>query len=128
MKSRMTRYSRFEGELDSLDAAEVMGMIQEALLGQRFNDPYDPDPNARPSMDDLFDTILEALAERNMIPEEQLLEALQADDITQTAIGQQIERLIDRLQQEGFIRKEFGDGDGDGAGACLLYTSPSPRD
>lgn len=118
MKSRMTRYSRFEGELDSLDAAEVMGMIQEALLGQRFNDPYDPDPNARPSMDDLFDTILEALAERNMIPEEQLLEALQADDITQTAIGQQIERLIDRLQQEGFIRKEFGDGDGDGAGAA----------
>lgn len=110
---KTTRYSRFEGELDSLEASELMQMIQEALLGQGFNDPYDPDPEARPSMDDLFDAILEALAERNLIPEEQLMEALQADDITQTALGQQIERLMDKLQEEGFIRKEFGD-DGEG--------------
>ena len=112
--ARITRYSKFEGELDQLESSELMQMIQEALLGQGMNDPYDPDPNARPSMDDLFDAILEALAERNMIPEEQLLEALQADDVRETALGQQIERLMDKLQQDGFIRKEFDDEDGQG--------------
>ncbi|GHG25190.1 hypothetical protein CBQ26_10760 [Deinococcus indicus] len=114
--ARITRYSKFEGELDQLDSSELMQMIQEALLGQGMNDPYDPDPDARPSMDDLFDAILEALAERGMIPEEQLLEAMQADDIRETGLGQQIQQLMDRLQQDGFIRKEFEDGEGGGAG------------
>lgn len=112
--ARITRYSKFEGELDQLDSSELMQMIQEALLGQGMNDPYDPDPNARPSMDDLFDAILQALAERDMIPEEQLMEAMQADDIRETSLGQQIQRLMDRLQQDGFIRKEFEDADGQG--------------
>ena len=105
--ARVTRYSKFEGELDQLESSELMQMIQEALLGQGMNDPYDPDPDARPSMDDLFDAILQALAERNMIPEEQLMEAMQADDIRETGLGQQIQRLMDKLQQDGFIRKEF---------------------
>ncbi|MFC4454643.1 vWA domain-containing protein [Deinococcus sonorensis] len=115
--ARLTRYSKFEGDLDELDSSELMQMIQEALLGQGMNDPYDPDPNARPSMDDLFDAILNALAERNMIPEEMLAEAMQAGDIQDTPLGQQIQRLMDKLQQDGFIRKEFDDQDGQGGGA-----------
>lgn len=113
--ARVTRYSKFEGELEQLDSAELMQMIQEALLGQGANDPWSPDPNTRPSMDDLFDAILEALAERNMIPEEQLLEALNAEDWHQSYLGQQIGRLVDQLQQDGFIRKEFDEGAGAGA-------------
>lgn len=105
---RTTRYSKFEGELDQLDSSELMQMIQEALLGQGMNDPWDPDPDARPSMDDLFDAILNALAERGMIPEEMLQQALQAEgDIRDTPLGEQIQRLMDKLQQDGFIRKEF---------------------
>lgn len=126
--AKVTRYSKFEGELDQLDSSELMQMIQEALLGQGMNDPWDPDPNARPTMDDLFDAILEALAERGMIPEEQLMEALQADDMRETALGQQIERLMDRLQQDGFIRKEFEDGAsgaGDAGEATFQLTDKS---
>ncbi|ADV68587.1 vWA domain-containing protein [Deinococcus maricopensis] len=115
---RVTRYSRFEGELDQIESAELMQMIQEALLGQGLNDPYDPDPDARPSMDDLFDAILEALVERNMIPEELLAEAMNAEgDIRETTLGQQIERAIERLQQDGFIRREGEEGGQGGAGA-----------
>ena len=114
--ARLTRYSKFEGELDQIDSSELMQMIQEALLGQGMNDPYDPDPNTRPSMDDLFDAILEALAERNMIPEDLLMEAMQSEDVRETKLGEQIGRLMDRLQQDGFIRKEFEDGEGGGQG------------
>ncbi|PYE54225.1 vWA domain-containing protein [Deinococcus yavapaiensis] len=104
---RITRYSKFEGELDQLDSAELMQMIQEALLGQGMNDPWDPDPDTRPSMDDLFDAILQALMDRGMIPEEMLEEAMNSDDIQESRLGQQIQRLMDKLQMDGFIRKEF---------------------
>jgi Ca-activated chloride channel family protein len=115
--ARLTRYSKFESELDELDSGELMQMIQEALLGQGMNDPYDPDPNARPSMDDLFDAILNALAEKGMIPEDMLAEAMQAaGDIQDTRLGQQIQKMMDKLQQDGFIRKEFEDGEGGGNG------------
>ena len=115
--ARLTRYSKFESELDELDSGELMQMIQEALLGQGMNDPYDPDPNARPSMDDLFDAILNALAEKGMIPEDMLAEAMQAaGDIQDTRLGQQIQKMMDKLQQDGFIRKEFEDGEGGGTG------------
>ncbi len=113
----VTRYSKFESELDELESSELMQMIQEALLGQDVNDPYDPDPNARPNMDDLFDAILNALAERNMIPEDMLMEAMHADNIDETKLGQAVKRMIERLQQDGFIRKEFEDGEG-GSGSA----------
>ncbi|WP_293915383.1 VWA domain-containing protein [Deinococcus sp.] len=114
---RITRYSKFEGELDELESGDLMQMIQEALLGQGLNDRYDPDPNARPSMDDLFDAILNALAEKGMIPEDMLAEAMQGEgEIQESRLGQQIQRLMDKLQQDGFIRKEF-DEDGEGGGA-----------
>lgn len=119
---RITRYSKFEGELDQIESAELMSMIQEALLGQGMNDPYDPDPDARPSMDDLFDAILQSLVDRGMVPEDMLEEAMNADNIQESRLGQQIQNMMDKLQMDGFIRKEFGEdednpqGSGGGAG------------
>jgi Ca-activated chloride channel homolog len=104
--SKVVRYSKFEGELESLDSAEIMQMIQEALLGSESNNPYDPDPDARPDMDDLFNAILQALADRDLISDEQLSELMNADDPSETGVGQQINRMIQRLQQDGFIRTE----------------------
>lgn len=109
---RTTRYSKFEGELDQIDSGELMSMIQEALLGQGMNDPYDPDPNARPSMDDLFDAILQALMDRSLIPEDMLEEAMNAANIQESRLGEQIQNMMDKLQMDGFIRKEMGEGEG----------------
>jgi len=114
---KLTRYSKFENELDSLESADIMQMIQEALLGNNVNNPYDPDPDARPDMDDLFNAILEALAERNMIPDDMLEEAMNADNIEDTKIGEQIRKMMDRLQQDGFIRREMDDPGQGGTGA-----------
>ncbi len=85
--ARLTRYSKFESELDDIDSGELMQMIQEALLGQGMNDPYDPDPNTRPSMDDLFDAILNALAEKGMIPDDMLAEPCRAATSRNPASG-----------------------------------------
>ena len=113
---KLTRYSKFENELDSLESADIMQMIQEALLGNNVNNPYDPDPDARPDMDDLFNAILEALAERNMIPDDMLEEAMNADNIEDTKIGEQIRKMMDRLQQDGFIRREMDENGQGGTG------------
>jgi len=115
---RTTRYSKFEGELDQLESSELMQMIQEALLGQGMNDPYDPDPDARPSMDDLFDAILQALVDRGLVPEDMLQEAMNAENVMESRLGQQIQRLMDRLQQDGFIRKEFDEDQQGGQGGA----------
>lgn len=113
---KQTRYSKYESELESLDSSELMQMIQEALLGADMNDRFDPDPNARPSMDDLFDAILEALVNRDLVPEQMLREALESEDMRQSRLGQEVQRLMNQLVQDGFIRKEFEDGQGGGAG------------
>lgn len=113
---KQTRYSKYESELESLDSSELMQMIQEALLGADMNDRFDPDPNARPSMDDLFDAILEALVNRDLVPEQMLREALESEDLRQSRLGQEVQRLMNQLVQDGFIRKEFEEGQGGGAG------------
>ncbi|GGJ53991.1 hypothetical protein GCM10008938_45080 [Deinococcus roseus] len=113
---KQTRYSKYESELESLDSSELMQMIQEALLGSGMNDRYDPDPNARPNMDDLFDAILEALVNRDLVPEQMLREALESEDMRQSKLGQEVQRLMNQLVQDGFIRKEFEEGEGGGTG------------
>ncbi len=39
---------------------------------------------------------------------------MQGGDIQESRLGQQIQRMMDKLQQDGFIRKEFEDGEGGG--------------
>ncbi|MBB6098795.1 Ca-activated chloride channel family protein [Deinobacterium chartae] len=126
--SRTIRYSKFEGELDSLESSEIMQMIQEALLGSGFNNPYDPDPDARPSMDDLFDAILQALVDRELVPEDLLEEAMNADKLQDSRLGQAVQRMVERLQQDGFIRRdteESGAGSGDPGEARFQLTDKS---
>jgi Ca-activated chloride channel family protein len=114
---RTTRYSKFEGELDQIESAELMQMIQEAMLGQGLNDPWDPDPDARPSMEDLFDAILQALVDRDLVPQELLEEAMNAENVQESRLGEQIQKMMDRLQMDGFIRREFDDDEGGSGGA-----------
>ncbi len=114
--ARQIRYSRYEGELDELESSEILQMIQEALLGQDVNDPYDPDPDARPDLDDLFDAILQALVDRDLVPDDLLAEALEADSPKDSRLGQKIQGMIERLQRDGFIRPERPSGGGSGEG------------
>lgn len=98
------RYSRYESEIEALDSNDLMQMLQDALLGVDINDPYNPDPDTRLDFDDLFDAIVQALLERDLIPEDWLDEAQKADDVTQSRLGQQVNRLIERLLADGLIR------------------------
>ena len=104
MSTRSTRYSKYESSLDDIDTSSLMEMIRDSIIGSNFNDPYDPDPNAGQSMDELREAILQALMERDMIPEDMLREAQKSKNFDQTRLNQEISKMIQRLRDEGFIR------------------------
>jgi Ca-activated chloride channel family protein len=102
------RYSKYEPGFDDLTASELMDMLEDFLLDSGFNDPYnryDPDPDRQPSMEDLYDALLQALLEQDRIPEEWLREARFADRKEDTRLYREIQKLIQRLREEGFIQQ-----------------------
>ncbi|HEU4741806.1 MAG TPA: hypothetical protein VFS50_09470 [Meiothermus sp.] len=102
------RYSKYEPGFDDLTASELMDMLEDFLLDSGFNDPYnryDPDPDRQPSMEDLYDALLQALLEQDRIPEEWLREARFADRKEDSRLYREIQKLIQRLREEGFIQQ-----------------------
>ena len=102
MKS--TRYSKYESSLDDVDTSSLFDMIKDALMGADMNNPYDPNPDGRQTMDELREAIMQALMERDLIPEDMLNEARNQQDFQKSKLYQELSKLIDRLKQEGFIR------------------------
>jgi len=101
------RYSKYEPGFDDLTGADLMEMIQDFLMDSGFSDPYNryqPDPSRGPTAEDLYDALLQALLEQGRIPEEWLREARFANRKEETRLYQEIQKLIQRLQDEGFIR------------------------
>ena len=101
------RYSKYEPGFDDLTGADLMEMIQDFLMDSGFSDPYNryqPDPNRRPTAEDLYDALLQALLEQGRIPEEWLREARFANRKEETRLYREIQKLIQRLQDEGYIR------------------------
>lgn len=114
------RYSKYEGTLDDLDMAELMRMLQDRLLQSGFErNPYDPDPDHRPTMQDLYEAIAQALVDNDLVSEEVLKDALEAEDWLDTELGAAARELARRLEQEGYLRANQGeDGARDAEGAA----------
>ena len=101
---RSTRYSKYESTLDDIDTGNLFDMIKDALMGSDMNNPYDPNPDGQQTMDELREAILQALMERDLIPEDLLKEAQSQKDFKDSKLYQEISKMMERLRQEGFIR------------------------
>ncbi|MCS7058752.1 MAG: hypothetical protein NZ849_10760 [Meiothermus sp.] len=96
-----------------------MEMIQDFLMDSGFSDPYNryqPDPSRVPTLEDLYDALLQALLQQDRIPEEWLREARFANRKEETRLYREIQKLIQRLQDEGYIRLPEGEPPGAGQG------------
>ena len=103
------RYAKYEATLQDLDAADLMQMLQDRLTGSGFDqDPFDPDPEAGTTMEDLYEAIAQALHDRDLIPDEMLEEAFDADDWMDSALGRTVRDLAGKLEAAGFVRAEQG--------------------
>ena len=102
-----TRYSKYEATLDDLDMADLMGMLQDRLLESGFNrDPWDPDPDYTPSMEELYQAIAEALLNQDLIDDAQLQNAIDSENWLDSELGKTVKRLAQRLADEGFIQPQ----------------------
>lgn len=113
------RYSKYEPGFDDLTGSDLMDMLQDFLMDSGFNDPYnryEPDPNRQPSMEDMMDALLQALLEQDRIPEEWLQEARNSQNFQDTKLYQELQKLMQRMQDEGFIRPQGDPADAQGQG------------
>jgi len=105
-----TRYSKYEASLDDLDMADLMKMIQDRLLESGFQrNPWDPDPNYQQTMQDLYDAIAEALINNELVDEQTIEEAMNAEDWMDSKLGESVKELAQRLEQEGYMRPQNGE-------------------
>lgn len=123
-RDRAVRYSRYEGTLDDLDASDLLRMVQDALLASGFErDPWDPDPEARPTLEQLEAAIAEGLAREGWVDEALLDAALEAEDWRESELGRLARAQVERLAREGYLRPDGGEP---GGGASAIAASPDP--
>ncbi len=101
------RYSRYEGSLEELSPEEILSLLEDFLLDSGFSDPfqrYDPDPNRRPTLEDLYDALLQALLKNELVPEDWLREARFAERKEETRLYRAIQGMIQKLKEAGYLR------------------------
>jgi Ca-activated chloride channel family protein len=107
------RYSKFRPEdLDGLDLEELLSKLSDLLLSSGFESPYGlpyeiDEENTGHSRQSLHDAILEALLNGGLLSEETLEKLLGKDwqhaDDAEERIDELIERIIEKLQQQGYL-------------------------
>jgi Ca-activated chloride channel family protein len=106
------RYSRYTGEpADDVDLQELMKRLGDFLLQSGFETQSmgisEMDPEQ--TMEELRQAILRALQEGDLIPEDLLEELTQAsaDAATQQQLRDLVDRLIQRMMEEGYLQGEM---------------------
>ena len=100
------RYSRYvEDLLDSIDLESLVSQLSDLLLASGFDNPWDPQSDEDQTMQALHDAILDALLNGGVMSEEMLdrLTGPQAGEHTRDQLEQLVQRLIEKLSQEGYV-------------------------
>ena len=105
-----TRYSKYEATLDDLDMADLMKMLQDRLLESGFQrNPWEPDPNYQQTMQDLYEAIAEALINNDLISDDILEQAMNAENWMDSKLGEIAKEMAQRLEREGYLKPQAGE-------------------
>ena len=113
---RSTRYHRYYGELwEDLDLEDLVGELSDFLLDSGFGE--EPGEWDEDQLQSLHDAIMEALMRRGLLSDEDV-DRLMAD---QDAMDQFLQKVVERLLREGYLRasenRPFHDPSGGGGHA-----------
>ena len=121
----VTRYSKYEATLDDLDMADLMNMIKDRIMESGFQrNPWDPDPDYQQTMQDLYDAIAEALINNELVDEQTIEEAMNAEDWMDSQLGETVKELAQRLEREGYLKPSEGQDPNDPNGQGQGQTGP----
>ncbi len=127
------RYSKFTGdELDELDLEELLSRLSDLMLSSGFEDPYGMFGGENNSLQALHDAILEAILNGGLLSDETLEQLLGEDwqnsEDAEARLDQVIQKIIERLEQQGYVTTAPGEtaqpreGQGQGRGPEAAYT------
>jgi Ca-activated chloride channel family protein len=101
------RYTKFiPDDLEGIDLEQLLSKLSDLLLSSGFENPYQPDPQAHGhTRQALQDAIVEALLSNGLLSPEQMERLLgePADGDSQSGLEQLLDRLIDRMGQQGYL-------------------------
>jgi Ca-activated chloride channel family protein len=97
------KYSKFSGdETEGMDVEELVSQLSDLLLFSGFSNQSSPFGDEEGSMQALHDAILDALLNGGVLPQE-TIDALLGDEANTDRLKELIERIVDRLEQQGYV-------------------------
>jgi Ca-activated chloride channel family protein len=108
---RFTRYSKWTGlDPSSISLEELLDRLSDYLLQSGFEDPYSryrDEPDL--SMQSLREAIRRALLEEGLLSDEEMQQLMdEQGNINEQALSELIDKLIARLIEEGYMRRDAG--------------------
>src|SRR5581483_7887941 len=107
---KFVKYSKYVADpFDGLSAEDLLKLLQDFLLDSGFYNQYygiyEMDPEK--TMEQLHQALLEALRNQGMLSDEMLQQLLgDAEDYQNSPLADLIDKLIQRLEDEGYITVE----------------------
>ncbi len=105
---KWVRYSKFTGGDFDIDAEDLLRALSDFLLASGFQNPYMQFGEMnRHSLEDLKQAILRALEQGEMFDEERAERVRrQLEEMTGDELDQLLDRLVQKLMQEGYLNSE----------------------
>ncbi|AMY11478.1 putative protein with a von Willebrand factor type A (vWA) domain protein [Luteitalea pratensis] len=108
------KYTKFiPDDLEGIDLEQLLSKLSDLLLSSGFENPYEPDPDAHGhTRQELQDAIIEALLANGLLTPEQMERLLgePADSDSKSGLEQLLDKLIDRMRQQGYLTPQPEEG------------------
>ncbi len=105
---KFVKYTKYIPDpFGDLSADELMNMLQEFLLESGFHQQFHgfQEMDSHHTLDKLHRALLEALADRNMIPEDLMKQWLEnPESYEKSRLSDMINHLMEKMAEEGYIR------------------------
>ncbi len=129
---KFIKYAKYVGDpFGELSAEDLLKLLEDFFLDSGFSSSdYDFDEMASErTLEQLHQALLEALRDRGMISDETLAQMLEnAEDYQNSRLREAIDRLIERLAEEGYVTMEppvrAGEAERAGPGQARLPEGP----
>lgn len=111
---RRVRYSKYSGEDLGISAEDLMRALGDFFLDSGFQDWWNPNPDAKPTLEGLKNAILQAMLDGKMFDGEDRAQEIRQmlENMSPEELDKLLTQLAQKLIDEGYVRTQEGQGGG----------------
>ncbi len=115
---RRISYTRYSEEDLGLSAEDLMKALSDFFLNSGFQDWWNPNPNAKQTMDGLRNAILQSLLDGKPFDDQERAEQIRKmlEEMSPEELDKLLDRLTQKLIDEGYVQTPGQPGQGTGPG------------